>query len=251
MSDNQIPTDEAFEESQDPSVEEESPSAHDQSQLPEEVKIGDETYRREEVEEVFKEFGGDWRKMQAAHTNRSKEVAAERREVERQKAEIERMKAELAGRSDGRQETSYDEDDPVQTLLREQREIKERLDRQEQRYQASMADLEQQDKLDKAMDGLRGKPGFNENDVREYLSVHGLGPEHASLVYQALSGFKLGEVYGEANAVSRYRSPVLGSTTPGGVSPGVSETFATPQRSIADVSWEEIEREAVNDSGLG
>ena len=253
MSDNQFPTDEPFEDesSQETSLEETNPSQDSGPRLPEEVKIGDQVYRREEVEEVFREFGGDWRKMQAAHTNRSKAIAAERRELEQMKEKLAAKEAEL---SQARSKTGYEDDetDVVQQLIRGQKEIAEKLALQEQRYQSTMQEIETQEKWDKAFDRLKTAPLAKRDEIKSFLDARGLGPEHVDLAYTQLYGQRVWEAVGEARAAERFRAPVLGSTGAGGISTEfTSAREASGRKPIGQTSWEDLERMSVEDTGVG
>ena len=246
MSDNQIPTDEL---EYTPSVEDENPSVEDAPRLPDELEIGGRAFRREEVEDVLENFG-TWREMQAAHTRRSQAVADERRELERLREEMSMKTEQVAN-----ERSSYgddDSDDLVNRLLQGQSEIQKRLDAQEQRYNQSMAEVQRENEMEGAMDKLRGKPNFDEREVRDYMETYNLGPSQAGVAYQAVAGYRVGQEYGEKMAASRYRAPVMGST-PGGVSPGfTSPQEAVPQRpKVGDTSWEDFERMAVDDDGIG
>lgn len=249
MSDTQFPTDEPTgAPSPTPSVEEANPSqATDTTpSLPDEIEIGGQMFSREEVEGTIE----DWGKMQAAHTQRSQEVAEQRRALEQREAEIARRESEM---SNGRSNQVEDEDpDLAQQLLGEIREIKGAQTRMEERYSQSMAQVERQSDMEKAVGAFKGKPLFNDEEMHTFMDSNSMGPEQAGVAYQALYGRRIGQSVGETLAASRRVEPVMGSTGPTGVSPGFTsvQDAPTPPVPVSDTSWEEFERQAAEDPGI-
>jgi hypothetical protein len=125
------------------------------------------------------------------------------------------------------------------------------IDRQEKRQQETLAKMQREDDMLAAVQQHRNRPLYDEDQMLAYMEQNKLGPEHASVAYTAMSGYRRGVSVGEADAAARKAPPVMGSGGP----PGVNPEFTSPADiqgppDVGKQSWQDTEMAAAEDDSI-
>jgi hypothetical protein len=227
-------------------------------EIPQAIEIDGKPYTLEQVREAIH---GNMKARD--YTQKTQALALERQTLqeEREKLEVEksRVRDELgrfASRDDDDPLSAIAEENPalarvLSPLVKDTQEIKRHMDQQAKEQQTLRARAQLQAEYEGALSQVegQGRPLFNRDEMRAYMQENGLAPNQVNVAYAALYGGKLGEKYGESQAIQR------GATAPAVMGAGqtrVSTPFTGAHDlpgapDVSQLSWDQVKDLALRD----
>jgi len=201
----------------------------------------------------------DYTQKTQAVSEREKSVAQERRELEAEWEKLQADKARLMASSSNVETDPFSalsEENPalanaLRTLDQRQQKVERAFDEQERERMQQKARAQLNADYENVLSQVesQSRPLFNRDEVRTFMIENNLAPNQVNLAYSALYGGKLGEKYGEQQAIARGASaqPYMGAGQT-----RVSPTFTGPHDlpggpKIEGMSWANVAKLAAND----